>query len=241
MAKRWWTIGHLKNGKTPRKKKNGDDHHQVAELVHDPRWRLKMIINGFGGLCTGIVMIVFAVTKFRDGAWVIIILLPVLVTIFFSIHGHYKDLANRLSLQHYKKPVAIRKQKVIIPVSGVHRGTLEAVRYAQSISNDITAVHVAVDAAEGEKTLLKWQDWAKEVNLVILGSPYRLLYEPLLKFIKAEAANTKPNEIVTVVVPEFVPRVSGHSILHTRAAQLLRLRLLFTPKVVIVEVPYVVD
>ncbi|HLD94102.1 MAG TPA: permease, partial [Anaerolineales bacterium] len=132
-------------------------------------------------------------------------------------------------------------QKVIIPVSGVHRGTLEAVRFARSLSNDVTAVHVSVDAAEGEKILIKWQEWAKDINLVVLGSPYRLLYEPLLKYIKTVAADTKPNEIVTVVVPEFVPRVSWHGLLHTRTAQLLRWRLLFTPKVVIVEVPYLVD
>jgi hypothetical protein len=89
--------------------------------------------------------------------------------------------------------------------------------------------------------LLKWQKWAPGVNLIILGSPYRLLMEPLLRYIKNAADHRKPNEIVTVVVPEFVPRVWWHSWLHTRAAQLLRLRLLFTQGVVIVEVPYVVD
>jgi len=242
MARRWWKVGKLGNGNRPLKKKaaNGGKGHSEA-LTHDPRWRLKMIVNGFGGLCTGVVMIVFAVTKFREGAWFIVFLLPSLVLVFLAIKGHYRDLANRLSLQRYKKPPAIRKQKVIIPVSGVHRGTLEAVRFARSLSKDITAVHVSVDAAEGEKTLIKWQEWASDINLVILGSPYRLLYEPLLKYIKTVCADTKPNEIVTVVVPEFVPRVSWHGLLHTRAAQLLRWRLLFTPKVVIVEVPYVVD
>ena len=89
--------------------------------------------------------------------------------------------------------------------------------------------------------MLKWQEWAEEVNLVILGSPFRLLFEPLLRYIKTVAAACKPNEVVTVVVPEFVPRVGWHSLLHTRTAQLLRLRLLFTPGVIIVEVPYVVD
>lgn len=241
MARRWWKVGKLGNGKAARKKKPAIGNHQSEQLTFDPRWRLKMIVNGFGGLCTGIVMVVFAVTKFSQGAWVIVILLPSLVTIFLAINGHYRDLANRLSLQRYKKPVAIRKQKVIIPVSGVHRGTLEAVRFAKSLSKDVTAVHVSVDASEGEKILIKWQEWAKEINLVILGSPYRLLYEPLLKYIKTVAADTKANEIVTVVVPEFVPRVGWHGLLHTRAAQLLRWRLLFTPKVVIVEVPYVVE
>ncbi len=240
MAKRWSKVGQL-NKLGRRKVKKAEHRHEVTELKYDPKWQLKMFINGFGALCTGIVMIVFAATKFRDGAWIILVLLPTLVIIFFAIHHHYEDLAHRLTLEGFKLPPPFRRQKVIIPVSGVHRGTLNALRYARSISKDVTAVHVAVDAAAGEKVLLKWQAWAPEVNLVILGSPFRLLLEPLLRYIKTVAADRKPNEIVTVVVPEFVPRVWWHSYLHTRAAQLLRMRLLFTQGVVIVEVPYVVD
>lgn len=240
MAKRWWTIGQL-NVKGRKKAKRVEHSHQVQELKYDPSWRLKMFINGFGAICTGIVMFMFAITKFRDGAWIILLLLPTLVIFFFAIHGHYKDIAKRLSLQGYKPLPKIKRQKVILPVSSLHRGTLEALRYAHSISTDVTAIHVAVDAAEGEKLLLKWRKWGGDDNLVVLGSPYRLLYEPLLKYIKTVAADTKENEIVTVVVPEFVPRVWWHGFLHARAAQLLRLRLLFTPDVVIVEVPYVVD
>ena len=241
MAKRWWTIGHLNSGRKSNKKKKAEHTHEVAEAKFDPQWRIKMVVNGFGAVCTGIVMFVFAMTKFRDGAWIILLLLPILVTVFFAIHGHYKHLAERLSLQGYKFPKPIRRQRVIIPVSGVHRGTLAAVRYARSLTKDVTAVHVATDAAAGEKVLLKWQEWTEDINLVILGSPYRLLYEPLFRYIKTVAAEAGPNEVVTVVVPEFVPRVWWHGLLHARAAKLLRLRLLFTPRVVIVEVPYVVD
>lgn len=241
MAKRWWTIGQL-NVKGKRKKKKGIEHgHEVQELKYDPSWRLKMFINGFGALCTGVVMFVFAITKFRDGAWIILLLLPTLVFLFFSIHNHYKDLAKRLSLQGYKHPPKIKRQKAIVPVSSLHRGTLEAMRYARSITKDVTAVHVAVDAAAGEKLLLKWREWCEDDNLVVLGSPYRLLYEPLLTYIKQAAKDTKENEIVTVVVPEFVPRIWWHGFLHARAAQFLRLRLLFYPDVVIVEVPYLVE
>lgn len=240
MARRWWLIGHLKDGK-PRKKKKEHEHHEITDLAFDPHWRLKMVINGFGALCTGVVMFVFAITKFRDGAWIILLLLPTFVFIFLSIHKHYIHLAEKLSLQGYKSPKAIRKQRIIIPVSGVHRGTLAAVRYAKSLSKNVTAVHVATDATAGEKVLLKWQQWAENIDLVILGSPYRLLYEPLLKYIKTVASELGPDGVVTVVVPEFVPRVWWHGWLHARAGQLLRLRLLFTPRVVIVEVPYVVD
>jgi len=241
MAKRWWTSGHLKSGRRSQKKRKVEHTHHVTELKFDPKWRFKMIVNGFGAVCTGIVMFVFAITKFRDGAWIILLLVPILVSVFFSIHGHYKHLAEGLSLDRYKVPKPIRRQRVIIPVSGVHRGTLAAVRYARSLSKNITAVHVATDAVAGEKVLLKWQEWTENINLVILGSPYRLLYEPLLKYIKLVASEAGPNEVITVVVPEFVPRVWWHGFLHARAAQLLRARLLFTPKVVIVEVPYVVD
>jgi hypothetical protein len=241
MAKRWWTIGKMKEGRARKRKKVEHRHHQITALAYDPRWRFKMAVNGFGAVCTGVVMFVFAITKFRDGAWIILVILPLLVGVFFSIHSHYQDLAERLSLKGYKPPKKIGRLKVIIPVSGVHRGTLAAVRYAQALSTNVTAVHVSTDASEGERVLLKWQAWTENINLVILGSPYRLLYEPLLRYIKTAAAEAKPNEVVTVVVPEFVPRIWWHGLLHARAAQLLRLRLLFTPRVVIVEVPYVVD
>lgn len=241
MALRWWKVGRLKDEKRPRKVKPNKHGRLPEQLHYDSHWPLKMVVNGFGALCTGVVMFVFAITKFHDGAWIVLVLLPILIMGFLAIHHHYKDLANRLSLEGFKSPVAIKKQKVIMPISGVHRGTLNALRYAQSLSKDVTAVHVAVDAAAGEKILLKWQQWAPDVNLVVLGSPYRLLLEPILRYIKNLADDRKPNEIITVVVPEFLPRVWWHSWLHTRAAQLLRLKLLFTNGVVVVEVPYVVD
>ncbi|MEX1247680.1 MAG: APC family permease [Anaerolineales bacterium] len=239
LARRWWKVGKIAKPASQRVKKNGRE--KTETLPYDAKWRPKMVFNALGALSTFLVTMIFALTKFRDGAWIIIIILPLMVYFFVVINRHYKDLAERLSLQRYKRPKSIRRQRVIVPVSGVHRGTLAAVRYARSLSRNITAVHVATDADAGEKVLLKWQQWNKNVNLVILGSPFRLLYEPLLKYIKTEAADAGPDEVVTVVVPEFVPRVWWHGWLHARAAQLLRWRLLFTPKVVIVEVPYVVD
>jgi len=238
MATRWWKVSKLK----PRKGKVKKQLKQVGEiLTYDKNWLPKMIVNGFGAICTGVVMLIFAVTKFQEGAWLVLVLLPVLMAAFVSVHSHYKDLASRLTLEGFKVPAPIRHQKVIMPISGVHRGTLNALRYAQSLSKDVTVLHVAVDAEAGEKVLLKWQKWAPDVNLVVLGSPYRLLLEPILRYVRNAAEHRKANEIITVVVPEFLPRVWWHSWLHTRAAQLLRMRLLFTDGVVVVEVPYVVD
>ncbi|MEX1143242.1 MAG: APC family permease [Anaerolineales bacterium] len=237
MARHWWKSSMLKRKPARKSKKK----FQAPVEGYDRQWFLKMVFNALGAVATFFVMWIFIITKFVDGAWIVVLVLPILVFGFVMINTHYKDLADRLSLKGYKREKAIRKQKVIIPVSGVHRGTLAAVRYAQSLGKDVTAVHVATDAEEGERLLLKWQQWTEDINLVILGSPYRLLYEPLLRYIKTVAAEAGPNEVVTVVVPEFVPRIWWHGWLHARAAQLLRLRLLFTPRVVIVEVPYVVD
>ncbi|MCW5873512.1 MAG: APC family permease [Anaerolineales bacterium] len=239
MARRWWKVSKIKPGKNKKGTRALQTEGEV--LAFDRHWRTKMAVNSFGAVCTGVVMLVFVITKFQEGAWLVLLLLPVLMACFQAVHHHYKDLASRLTLEGFKVPAPIRHQKVIMPISGVHRGTLSALRYAQSLSKDVTVLHVAVDAEAGEKVLLKWQKWAPDVNLVVLGSPYRLLLEPILRYVRNAAEHRKPNEIITVVVPEFLPRVWWHSWLHTRAAQLLRMRLLFTDGVVVVEVPYVVD
>ena len=124
MARRWWKIGHLKEGE------------EVVEpgstLRYQPSWRFKMFVNGFGALCTAVVMLVFAVTKFREGAWVVLILTPILVTIFFTIHYHYKDLAHSLSLEDFAgMPARQTAHRVIMSISGVHQGTLDGLHYAR--------------------------------------------------------------------------------------------------------------
>jgi hypothetical protein len=233
MARRWWKIGHLRP----------DDvvEERGSVLRYDSKWQAKMIINGFGAVCTAIVMMVFAVTKFVDGAWVVLIVIPTLVMIFFGIHRHYKSLAMRLSLEDFGSPPIIPRHRVILPVSGVHRGTLAALRYANTLSDDITAVHISIDSVEAEKIQQKWETWGEGVRLVILESPYRLFLEPLLEYIEGIANQTQPNEIITVVVPQFVPRRWYHNLLHTQAAFWLRLALLFRRNVVITDVPYQVD
>jgi hypothetical protein len=130
------------------------------------------------------------------------------------------------------------RHRVILPISGVHQGTLVALRYARSLSPDVTAVHVSLDPAEAEKTRSKWEMWGEGVRLVILESPYRLLMEPLIAYVETICRNRPPGELVTVVVPQFVPRHRWHSLLHTQAALMLRLALMFKPGVTITDVPY---
>ena len=153
MAHRWWKLGHLLMGQEVKER--------GSTLRYESRWRLKMLINGFGAVCTAIVMLVFAITKFAEGAWIVLLLMPLVVFVFSRIHHHYLDLAARLSLERYGEPPRILRQCVIIPLSGVHRGTLEALRYARSLSDDITAVHVSIDPAEAEAVRQKWELWGE--------------------------------------------------------------------------------
>jgi amino acid transporter len=233
MARRWWKSGHLPPGQ--------EIQERGSTLKYEPGWQVKMVINGFGAICTAVVMVVFAVTKFADGAWFVLFLIPSLVAVFFGIHHHYDRLAASLSLEKDGPPKSIRRHRVIVPVSGVHQGSLAALNYARSLSDDVTAVHVSVDPEETEKVQRKWELWGDGVRLVILESPYRQLIEPLLGYIEEISSGRQPGELTTIVVPQFVPRRWYHNLLHTQAAFWLRLALLFKPGIIITDVPYQVD
>ncbi len=231
MARRWWKIGRLKPGQ--------EVIERGSTLRHAKNWQYKMYINGFGAICTAVVVMVFSITKFKDGAWVVLILLPLLVGMFTIIHRHYRSLAARLTLDRYTgTPPHAARHRVIMPLSSVHQGTLEALRYARRLSNDVTAVHISVDPQEAEKVRQKWEIWGEGVRLVILDSPYRLFVEPLLEYIQEIAANRQPDEMITIVVPQFVPSKRWHNLLHTNTANLLRRELMSRPGIIITDVPY---
>lgn len=233
MTRRWWKVGRLAPGQ--------EIHERGSVLRYEPGWVAKMCINGFGAVLTAIVALVFAITKFHDGAWMVVVIIPLLVSFFFAIHRHYREMAARLSLDDWGAPSRIRRHRVILPISGVHRGTVAALLYARALSDDITAVHVSLDPDEAEAVARKWGLWGNGVRLVILESPYRLLLEPVLDYIKRVADTRQPNETITIVVPQFVPRRRWHNLLHAQTAVLLRLALLFRPGIVITNVPYHVE
>jgi hypothetical protein len=133
------------------------------------------------------------------------------------------------------------RHRVILPLSGVHRGTLAALRYAESLSDDVTAVHVSIDEGETEKLQKKWEIWGDGVRMVVLDSPYRLMIEPLLDYISELNEHRLPNEMITIVVPQFIPRRFWTNALHMRTADTLRKVLMGQKDIVIVEVPYQVD
>ena len=231
MARRWWKCGKLEP----------DDEllEFGSTLRYEKNWKMKMVANGFGALCTAVVMVIFAVTKFHDGAWVVLILIPVLVVVFQFINLHYRNLATRLSLEEFGgPPPKATRHRVILPISGVHQGSLAALRYARLLSDDITAVHISIDPVETEKVQQKWETWGEGTRLVIVDSPFRLFLEPLLEYIEEIIAQRQPNETITIVVPEFIPVKRWHDFLHMQTAKLLRSELLSRPGVVVTDVPY---
>jgi amino acid transporter len=229
MARHWWKNRQMASVQIPEKEK---------VKRYDPGWRWKLAINGLGSVTTAIVTLIFAITKFVDGAWIIVLLLPTIVLSFYAVHHHYEALAQDLSLDHYGEPPPSKRHRVIMPVSAIHQGTLEALDYALSLSRDVTAVHISIDLDQTEKLRQKWSWWGKGARLVVIDSPYRTFLEPFLEYVNELCAILQPNERLTIVVPQFIPRHWWHNALHTQTAFWLRFILLNKRGIVITEVPY---
>ncbi|MBC8448826.1 MAG: APC family permease [Chloroflexi bacterium] len=211
-------------------------------------WPWKMAFNGLGAATTGVVLLIIVATKFIHGAWVVILLIPLFVWIFHIIERHYLTLAEQLSLEGLRPEKWVdmasdKWHKVVVLVSGVHRGTLAALRFARSLSRDVTAVVVDVEPQETDRVREKWSLWGHRVPLVVLESPYRSTLGPLLDYLD-EADQREPERgLAVVVLPEFVPSRRWHELLHNQTARLIKRVLLYrrgqTGKDrVIIDVPY---
>ena len=199
-------------------------------------WRWRAAINGFGALLTFVVLIIVAVTKGPDGAWIVIVLIPVIVAIFLKTKKHYDQVASQLTLRDWSPP-ARRTNIVLVPIGGVQRAVVSALRYAESISTDVRAVYVN-DNTEQTATLRKdWDTWGGSVRLIVLESPFRSIMEPLLEYIDA-TERERTNAYITLVLPEFVPSRWWHHLLHNQRALLIKGALLFRPNVVVTSVPF---
>ena len=187
-------------------------------------------------MLTGIVLLVVAVTKFAEGAWIILALIPLHVLWFQGVHRHYGRVAAQLSLRDYE-PERRRSNTVIIPIGGVHRAVLQALEYARSLSPDVRAVYVDVDPQATANVRRDWDRWGQGMPLVVLESPYRSLMEPLLEYIDQVDAE-RPHDYVTILLPEFVPARWWHHILHNQRALLIKGALLFRRNIVVTSVPF---
>jgi hypothetical protein len=204
--------------------------------LREEGWQHGMIINGVGAVCTFIVMIVVAVTKFMHGAWIVIVLIPVLVLAFRAINRHYENAANELQAQTPLDPDEI-KHTVVVPIAALNRVAKQTLAYARSISDNVTALHITDDEDEIETMRKQWNELGTDIPLVIIESPYRSLIGPLLSYID-EIDKQRPDDTVTVVLPEFVARHWWEQILHNQSALRIKAALLFRPGTVVTSVPY---
>jgi amino acid transporter len=206
--------------------------------LRTPGWRRSALINGAGAVMTGIVMLVLAITKFREGAWAVLLLIPLMVTVLLNIHQHYQAVARQLSLADAPRPSPVRRHTALVLISGVHRGMLPALQYALSIAPDnVTAVYVDLDPENTEKIRRKWNEWGCGIPLVILPSPYRSLMQPLLQYID-EVEARYDDDVLTIILPEFVPSKWWQYILHNQTGLQLKAALFFSRGKVVTSVPY---
>ena len=200
-------------------------------------WRWRAALNGLGAVATGVVAVVVGVAKFALGAWVVLFLIPLLIAVMWLIHRHYGAVEDQVAADLEDPRLPRTTPRVVVPISRLDQPAINALAYARSISNDVTAVHVADDAADIEAMRQRWNEWGGPVKLVILESPYRALIAPLLAYIDASEASDGRRP-TTVVLAEFVPRHLWEYPLHNQTALRLKLRLFFRPNTVVIDVPY---
>jgi len=203
-----------------------------------PGWQRNAAINLLGATVTGIVLVVIASTKFLEGAWAVLLLIPIMVMTLRAIYWHYTQVAKQLSLAGAAMPTAVRRHTAVVLISGVHRGVIPALQYGLSLAPDnVTAVYVDMDPEATEKLKEKWKQWGSGIPLVVLSSPYRSLVRPLLGYID-EIDRQYDDDVLTIILPEFIPSKWWQHLLHNQTALLIKATLLFSKRVVVVSVPY---
>jgi amino acid transporter len=201
-------------------------------------WKKSIVINAVGAVATFMVLVVFVATKFIHGAWIVVFVIPIMVLFFKAIERHYITVAKQLSTEGLEQLRPLR-HRVIVPISGIHRGVVSALQYAESIAaNDrVQAVYVDFEEDATARLKEKWERWGAGVQLVVLPSPYRELTRPLLKHIN-RIRRENSNDMITVVLPEFIPAKWWQHVLHNQSSLLLKGSLLFKKGVIVTSVPY---
>ncbi|HEX5396897.1 MAG TPA: APC family permease [Candidatus Limnocylindria bacterium] len=205
---------------------------------HEPGWQRGMAINGLGAATTAVVAVVVGGSNFTSGAWVVIVLVPLLMFLLSSIRRHYRgvELATTVDRIEPEAEVAVTPT-VIVPLARLDAPSRQAIAFANSISTDAVAVHVTNDAEEIAELRRRWPEWAGSTRLVILESPFRALIGPLLAYMDA-LQRQDPNRPILVVLSEVVPRHWWENLLHNQTALRLKLRLFLRKNTIVADVPY---
>jgi amino acid transporter len=206
--------------------------------LREKGWQWRVWINGVGAVVTAVVLLTLAVTKFVEGAWIVVVVIPVLVATFVVMHRHYEEVARELSLEGLEAPPKFQ-HTVLVLIGDVHRGVVRAVQYARTLAPTavVRAVYVETDPARTARLEERWGKWGLGVPLVVLTSPYRSLLRPLLDYLD-QIQSRGDDQMLTIVLPEFLPRHWWQHILHNQTALLVKGALLFRKNTVVADVPY---
>lgn len=208
----------------------------------EPGWQTSIVVNGVGAVTTFVVLAVVATTRFLDGAWMVVVLLPILILIFRAINAHYNQAATELAPETPLDPDDIR-HLMLVPIAALNRVGLQTLAYARSLASNVTAVHVVEDSEEIETLRDEWHrqieetPFLRDVKLVMIESPYRSLTGPLLSYVD-ELDRREAHDTLTIILPEFVPAHWWEHVLHKQTALRLKAALLFRPGTVVTSVPY---
>jgi len=221
--------------------------HWIKYRDTEKNWRIKAVVNAVGAVAAGIVMLDIGLTKFVHGAWIVVVLIPMMVTLFFRIHRHYISVRSRLAASRADE-IYPRPNRVIIFVSKIHRGTLEALRYAKAIAGNREVVALTVDfpdehgnpSPERGKLEGDWHKYCEGIPLRVVNSPFRKVVEPIVEELD-RMSQAEPEFTTTILLPEFVPDRWWGNLLHNQTAWRLKAMLLSRPRTVVISIPYHLD
>ncbi len=207
-------------------------------------WQASAVMNGSGALATAVVLVVIVYTKFSEGAWLVVVTVPLMVLGFVAINNHYKYFAQRLNAQEISPRSYLPRPKVevathpaVVVVGQINRGTVEALDYARSIADEIVALHVDIGSTNRDQMLKDWHKFEPDIPLVILDSPYRSIIDPILEYLSVFEAK-HPGVFSTVIIPAYVPRNWWESLLHNQTTLFLKAALRANKSRVVTTVRY---
>ena len=230
-------IAHLKPGEKLRTK--------ITEIHYESNVRWKQALNAVGAVMTFVVFIILVSTKFLEGAWIVVVIIPLLISMFYAIHRHYKSVSAALSTKNLEPESLSEVANVaIVPISDVHRGTLRALMYAKRLSKDVRAICVTTSPEMKERVLRRWKRFLKltrRIKLITIEYDYRDVISPIVQYIEKVNHDEFPDQLTTVVIPTFIPAEAIGRLLHNQTATHLRWALSNHKDIVLIDVPIHID
>jgi amino acid transporter len=208
--------------------------------LRTPHWQTSAAINGTGAILSGITLLIIATTKFTLGAWIVIVLIPLITLSFHIVHMHYSHVAEQLRIQPGQLPPQRIEHFVIVPIDDVNYASLRAMAFARTICADVVVLHIALNPEHAEKVQHKMKMYAPDLKLVVVDSPLRAFVRPLISYVDA-VHSQYPDAFITIVLPEFITAHWWEQFLHNRTAARLQREFEKHPNVAVVLVPYLLE